>query len=211
MLKTSRTQREFRVDDLFTIETPKLRINANTVTVYDDPKGHPYVVRKRQNNGIRGYIEYDEKYLNPANTISFGQDTATMFYQERPYFTGDKIKILQLKCDKLNQRTAAYLITSMRKAFSLFSWGQSRFNVSIIGEVKFFLPVLQESEKKNKCNLNDIDWDYMQERIRELEQERIRELELYLKATGLSSCILTEEDRGILQKAKSWKQGGGTP
>lgn len=202
MLKTNRIQGEFSVDDLFTIETPKLRINANTVTVHDEPKGHPYVVRTSQNNGIRGYIEFDEQYLNPANTISFGQDTATMFYQERPYFTGDKIKILTLKCDKLNYRTATYLLASMRKAFSLFSWGQSKFNVNAIGEVKFYLPILCESEKKKAYNLDDIDWNYMQERIRELEQERIRELERYLITTGLNSCELTEEESILLDNSR---------
>lgn len=202
MLKTNRIQGEFSVDDLFTIETPKLRINANTVTVHDEPKGHPYVVRTSQNNGIRGYIEFDEQYLNPANTISFGQDTATMFYQERPYFTGDKIKILTLKCDKLNYRTATYLLASMRKAFSLFSWGQSKFNVNAIGEVKFYLPILCESEKKKAYNLDDIDWNYMQERIRKLEQERIRELERYLITTGLNSCELTEQESILLDNSR---------
>lgn len=208
-MKTNRQQRAFCMDDLFTIETPKLRINANTVTVHNYPKGHPYVVRTSQNNGIRGYIEFDEKYLNPANTISFGQDTATMFYQERSYFTGDKIKVLTLKCNKLNHRTAAYLLASMRKAFSLFAWGQSKFNVTAIGEVKFYLPILCESENKKHCNLDDIDWDYMQSRIREMEQERIRELELYLKATGLSSYVLTDEDRGIIEKSRNIAENSG--
>ena len=200
-MQTNKCQHAFSVEELFDITTPKLRINANTVTVYNYPKGYPYVVRTSQNNGIRGYIEFDEKYLNPANTISFGQDTATMFYQERPYFTGDKIKILILKCDKLNHRTAIYLLASMRKAFSLFKWGQSEFNINTIGKVKIFLPVL--SENVNRYDLNDIDWEYMEERIRELGQERIRELELYLKATGLSSCVLTDEDRQIIEKHRN--------
>lgn len=202
----NRQFRKFSMNDLFVIITPKKRINANTVTIYDYPKGHPYVVRTSQNNGIRGYIEYDEKYLNPKNTISFGQDTATMFYQERPYFTGDKIKILQLKIDKLNHRTAMYLLASMQKAFSMFSWGQSKFNVSTIGEVKFDLPMLPYVSQKTVYDLNDIDWDYMHEYIRELEQERIRELELYLKVTGLSNYELTDEEKIIM--AKIGKIGG---
>ena len=201
MLKTNRIQGEFCVYDLFTIETPKLRINANTVTVHDEPKGHPYVVRTSQNNGIRGYIEFDEQYLNPANTISFGQDTATMFYQERQYFTGDKIKILTLKCDKLNYRTATYLLASMRKAFSLFSWGQSKFTVNAIGEVKIYLPILCESEKKKTYNLDDIDWNYMQDCIRQLEQKRMKELERYLIATNLISCELTDEESSLFDNS----------
>ena len=38
------------------------------------------------------------------------------------------------------------------------------------------------------------DFDYMQERIEELEQERIEELEQYLVATGLNDYELTDED-----------------
>ena len=52
----------------------------------------------------------------------------------------------------------------------------------------------------------EIDWDYMQERIAELEQERIAELEQeriaeleqYLIATGLNDYELTDEDKEIL-------------
>ncbi|MCM1223788.1 MAG: restriction endonuclease subunit S, partial [Lachnospiraceae bacterium] len=76
---------------LFDITSPKKRFNANTVKFGGK---YPYVVRSSANNGIRVYITQDEEYLNPGNTISFGQDTATIFYQERPYFTGDKIKIM---------------------------------------------------------------------------------------------------------------------
>lgn len=43
------------------------------------------------------------------------------------------------------------------------------------------------------------DWDYMSERVRELEEERVRELDAYLKATGLNDCELTEEDKKVLK------------
>ena len=76
---------------LFDIASPKKRFNANTVTFGGK---YPYVVRSSVNNGIRGYITQDICYLNAAKTITFGQDTATIFYQEKPYFTGYKIKIM---------------------------------------------------------------------------------------------------------------------
>lgn len=50
----------------------------------------------------------EEKYLNEENTISFGQDMATMFYQKNPYFIGDKIKILKLKKDKLTTKKVVF-------------------------------------------------------------------------------------------------------
>ena len=98
----------------------KKRFNANTVQFNGK---YPYVVRSSQNNGIRGYITQDEKYLNSGNTISFGQDTATIFYQEKPYFTGDKIKIMTYLDRKLTPEIACYLLAVMRKAFQDFTWG----------------------------------------------------------------------------------------
>ena len=78
---------------IFEIYPTKKKINANTLTFNGK---YPYVARGEGNNGIRGYINYDHQFLNPANTISFGQDTATMYYQPNAYFTGDKIYIFKL-------------------------------------------------------------------------------------------------------------------
>ena len=79
-------------------------------------------MRTALNNGVRGYLQEDSQYLNDGNTISFGQDTATMFYQEKPYFAGDKIKIVKPKFEEFNKLLAMYFITSMRGSFSSFSW-----------------------------------------------------------------------------------------
>ena len=176
----------FTMGDIFEITTPKKKFNANSLTFGGK---YPYVVRSDNNNGIRGYIDEDPAYLNDGNTISFGQDTATMFYQKQPYITGDKIKIFTPKSTKFNKRNAQYLITVAKKAFSQFSWGSSSFNVNILREVKIDLPVDEDGE---------IDFPYMEKRIRELEAERIRELEAYLKVTGLSDYTLTPAEQAVL-------------
>lgn len=125
-------------DRLFDITSPKKRFNANTVQFNGK---YPYVVRSSINNGIRGYITQDEQYLNAGNTISFGQDTATIFYQEKPYFTGDKIKIMTYRDCPLYPELACYLLTVMRKAFQCFAWGQSSFNETILKNVEISLPI----------------------------------------------------------------------
>ena len=79
--------------------------------------------------------------MNAANTVSFGQDTATMFFQERPYFTGDKIKVFTPKFP-FDRQSIHYVLAAMRKAFSLFTWG-SGYDVLKISEVKIQLPVLR--------------------------------------------------------------------
>ena len=182
--------------ELFEVLTSKKRFDANKVQVFQDGK-NPYVVRTSSNNGQRGFIVEDESYLNEGNTISFGQDTATMFYQEKPYFTGDKIKVLKAKNKKFNKNNAQFFISTMAKAFSAFSWGSSSFNVSIIENQKLTLPTQN----------GEIDFAFMEnfiaeleaERIAELEAERIAELEAYLQATGLQDYTLTKEEEEALQ------------
>lgn len=163
---------EYRLGDLFEIYSSNKRFDANKVVILENGK-FPYVVRTGLNNGIRGYINEDEKYLNNGNTISFGQDTATMFYQKIPYFTGDKIKILQSKDVRFSENNAQFLIPIMTKAFSSFSWGSSSFSVDIIKDQKIHLPT-----KNGK-----IDFEFMESFIAELEAERLAELEAYLSIT----------------------------
>ena len=186
--------------ELFEVLTSKKRFDANKVQVFEEGK-NPYVVRTSSNNGQRGFIDEDELYLNDGNTISFGQDTATMFYQEKPYFTGDKIKILKAKNKKFNKNNAQFFISTMAKAFSAFSWGSSSFNVSIIENQKLTLPTQN----------GKIDFAFMENFIAELEAERIAELEAYLKVTGLGDYILTEEERAVLEAFRNGKisWGGG--
>lgn len=147
---------------LFDITSPKKRFNANTVQFGGK---YPYVVRSSINNGIRGYITQDEKYLNDANTISFGQDTATIFFQEKPYFTGDKIKIMTYRDKELTPELACYLLTVMRKAFQDFSWGQSSFNVNILKNIEVPLPVTKKGE---------IDYSFINTFIRAQEKDSIK-------------------------------------
>lgn len=192
---------EYRIEKLFEVNSSKKRFDANKVIISD--LGKPYVVRTSLNNGIRGYINEDEEFLNEENTISFGQDTATIFYQDKPYFTGDKIKILKSKDGKFNKKNAQFFILTISKAFSSFSWGSSSFNVKIIESQKIQLPVKNEK----------IDFEFMEsfiseleaERISELEAERISELEAYLSITGLKDYTLSTEEKQALDDFESLK------
>lgn len=136
-LKSTVEQEMFTMQNIFRITTSAKKFNAKDLS-FDGI--YPYVARTEKDNGIRGYITEDKKYLNPENTISFGQDTATMFYQKNAYFTGDKIKIFSLKNKILNRSIALYLITRMKKSFSVFSWG-SMFNEEVLNKTEIYLPI----------------------------------------------------------------------
>lgn len=185
----------FALGDVFEIYSPKKRFNANAVQFGGK---YPYVARGSSNNGIRGYITEDVQYLSPAKSLSFGQDTATVFYQPDAYFTGDKIKVMALRNHELNDELAQYFITVITKAFSTFAWGQSSFNEKILKDTKIVLPVIESPDHDHEYTVDDIDFEYMQERIAELEQERIAELDAYLAASGLDDYELTDEDKEIL-------------
>lgn len=161
------TFKEFNIGELFEINSYKKRFDANKVVISES--GKPYVVRTSLNNGIRGYIDEDEIYLNDGNTISFGQDTATMFYQEKPYFTGDKIKIVKSKDNKFNKRNAQFFIATMTKSFSSFSWGSSSFNVNVIANQSITLP------KKDK----QPDYETMETFISAIQKLVIKDVVLY--------------------------------
>jgi hypothetical protein len=80
-----------------------------------------------------------------------------MFFQNAPYFTGDKIKIFTLLESELTCEIAVYLIAMMKKAFANFGWGRSSFNVNVLKEVKISLPITADGNP---------DYDYMTRYIR---------------------------------------------
>lgn len=175
--------KEFEIRDIFEVKSPSKRFNANAIKL---GKGYPYVVRTSENNGIKGYTIQDEKYLCEGGTISFGQDTATIFFQEKPYFTGDKIKVMKCRDTELNTQTASYMLTALRKSFSSFSWGVSSFNEAVLNSVKIILPV--------KTNGN-VDYQYMQHVIECIENDICLNVDKFLESNGYSDCTLTADER----------------
>ena len=184
--------KEFKIGDLFNIRSSKKKFNANSITFNGK---NPYIARGSSNNGIRGYIDEDVRYLNPGKTISLGQDTATLFYQEKPYFTGDKIKIVEFKDGELDENVALYSIAAIKKTLSTFQWGQTSFDENILENIKFSLPIQNDR----------LAFDYMQDYVKWLEHGYIRELDSYLKVTGLDNYELTDEEKGCLNKKAEFK------
>ncbi|MFP6288110.1 restriction endonuclease subunit S [Helicobacter pylori] len=169
------TWQSFRLGDLFEVLPYKKRFDANKVNIYASKTKdtYPYVVRTSLNNGIRGYLKENTNFLNAGNTISFGQDTATMFYQEKPYFTGDKIKILRCKNPNFNKINALFFITSLTKAFRNFSWGSASFSVSIIENQNISLPTNPHGK---------IDFHFMHTLINALMKQTIQGVAQYCSA-----------------------------
>lgn len=152
------------------------------------------MVRATTNNGIRGYIIENDNYLNDAQTLSFAQDTFTVFYQKEKYYTGNKVKVLKPIFAPVTEKILRFIVACFQCSLQTLSWGTGS-TVSSIEDIKVGMPT----------NNGEIDFDFMENFVAELEARRVAELEAYLLATGLKDYALTEEERNALDNYKTLK------
>lgn len=172
--------KSFSMNKVFFIHSSKRKLNACDVKFGGK---FPYVARGSENNGIRGYIDENEEYLNPGNTLSFGQDTATVFYQPKPYYTGDKIKVLELKNYKLNEEIAMYLIAAINKSFSSFTWGQSSYDEKVLNSIQIILPTMTVKKPDWKL-ISEIGGGTAMRKLDTSTWEEFRIGDLFASSTG---------------------------
>ncbi len=199
---------EFRLGDLFEVLSSKKIYHANTIKIHDTQieNSYPYVVRAATNNGIKGFIIDDPTFANEKNTLSFAQDTFTVFYQKQPYFTGNKVKILKPKFAFKSPKILHFISAILQFILKPLTWGLGSTTESI-AEFKFSLPLKPTA---NAQTLEDIDFDFMEKFIAELEQCRLAELDAYLKATGLENTTLSSDEENALNVFNN-SIGGNTP
>ncbi|EOI9934873.1 restriction endonuclease subunit S [Campylobacter upsaliensis] len=166
--------------------------------------------------------------LTPANTLSFAQDTFSVFYQEKPYFTGNKVKVLTPKFKPFTKIHALFFASIYQKVLETFTWGVGSTEDDIkdivislpvlptachtepLGEVssntesRFFANAQGKASLENdKINIESnnyrIAFNYMESYIKELEAERLKELEAYLKVTGLNDYTLSQKEQEALK------------
>ncbi|WQR95952.1 restriction endonuclease subunit S [Helicobacter pylori] len=200
---------EFKLGDLFEVLSSKKIYHANTIKIHDTQieNSYPYVVRAATNNGIKGFIVDDPTFANEKNTLSFAQDTFTVFYQKQPYFTGNKVKVLKPKFAFKSPKILYFISAILQFILKPLTWGLGSTTESI-AEFKFSLPLKPTA---NAQTLEDIDFDFMEKFIAELEQCRLAELEAYLKATGLSNTTLSSDEENALNIFNNSGGGGNTP
>ncbi|EMG91702.1 restriction endonuclease subunit S [Helicobacter pylori] len=208
---------EFKLGDLFEVLSSKKIYHANTIKIHDTQieNSYPYVVRATTNNGIKGFIVDDPTFTNEKNTLSFAQDTFTVFYQKQPYFTGNKVKILKPKFAFKSPKILHFISAILQFILKPLTWGLGSTTESI-AEFKFSLPLKPTAKTQT---LEDIDFTFMEKfiaeleqcRLAELEQCRLAELEAYLKATGLENTTLSNDEENALNVFNGNHSGGNTP
>lgn len=181
---------EFKVEDVLKVEQTKSVVSKLKLT-----EGNiPYVTRTTSNNGYAGTCGNKDK-INDGNCITIGAETAVAFYQPADFVAGNKI--YRLSREGLSKNEYLYLAAVLNQRTKWYSYSNARTPEKIKQE-SICLPVIESEDEKHIYTPDDINWQYMQDRIAELEQDRIAELDAYLKATGLNDYELTEEDKHIL-------------
>ncbi|WQV22310.1 restriction endonuclease subunit S [Helicobacter pylori] len=174
------TWQSFRLGDLFEVLSSKKIYHANTIKIHDTQieNSYPYVVRTATNNGIKGFIIDDPTFANEKNTLSFAQDTFTVFYQKQPYFTGNKVKILKPKFAFKSPKILHFISAILQFILKPLTWGLGSTTESI-AEFKFSLPLKPTA---NTQSLEDIDFDFMCTLINALMKQTIQGVAQYCSA-----------------------------
>ena len=200
--------REFKVGELFDGSTGDTDLKKEHL----DGQGYPVVTAGVDNLGIAGYSSTDAKILS-ANTLTvdmFGNCYFRPF--EYKMVTHARVFSLSLKDGQLTPETGLYICT-------MFNWLRSKYNYSNMcsyNKIKaetIQLPVKPGTDDVNYTE-DDIDWDYMESYIHELEESYIHELEesyiheldAYLKETGLDDYTLTDDEREVLEREPVFKE-----
>lgn len=146
--------KNYRLGDLFDINSPKV---YHTKDVKENIEGIPYIVRSKYNNGMKYRVSMDEKFvLNPANTISFGAENATFFYQKEKYISGRDMYYIDTR--KISEKAAFFLISCLQTITERYSYNYGLFP-KLLREEIIKLPM---------DNNGNPDWDYMEDYISKL-------------------------------------------
>ena len=128
------------------------------------------------------------KALNKGNTITCSDTTLgadTMYYQAIDFIGYSHIQHLVPKFSPFNKAIASIIISACRVSTSKkYDYG-NKFNREAMKNTTIHLPITTSGE---------IDFEFMESFIAELEAERIEELEAYLSVSGLKDTQLTADE-----------------
>ncbi len=155
-------------------------------------KGTYFINSGVEGQGIKGKTDREAKIFR-SNTITI-DFWGNAYYRDFEYKMATHNHVFSLTGDVIKNRIVGlYLVTTMSYMKKLFSYNNMG-TWSKIKEQYIHLPITQS---------NEIDFVFMESRIREMEESRIREMETYLKVAGFEDCELTEEEQEALTAFKS--------
>ena len=180
--------KQFKIGELFDIKKGKRLTKADMIDGNINFIGATSV-----NNGITARISND-KYIHPSGTITvtYNGSVGEAFYQIEPFWASDDVNVLYPKF-LMNEKIALFFLSPLIKKGKTygyaFKWTKEKMERDTIS-----LPV---------DKLGKIDFEFIESRVRELEEERVRELEEYLRVSNFSDCSLTLAEKKALLRVEN--------
>ncbi len=114
------------LSELFRVEYGN-SLSMNKMTICDGAEGYPFVSRKMGDNGVSAYVRaIPDEPLNPEGTLTCalsGSGVLSTFIQERPYYTGFHIAVLD-PIEDLTLNELLYYSLCIRANRYRYSWGR---------------------------------------------------------------------------------------
>ena len=182
--------KDFKIEDLFSAQTGDTDLQQKDI----NGRGTLFVNSGVEGLGIKGKTDREAKVFD-SNTITI-DFWGNAYYRDFEYKMATHNHVFSLSGDVIkNRNIGLYLVSTMSYMRKLFSYNNMG-TWSKIKEQYIHLPITKKG---------NIDFVYMESRIREMEESRIREMEAYLKAAGFEDCELTEEEENALKEMGSVK------
>lgn len=158
--------KEFRFGDLISDRDIYIAkaINKDDLTVSNgDTNAIRYITRTGENNGCELLADRREvsiNYIESGNAITIGDTTATCFYQDEDFITGDHMVVVRAD-SWLNRDRALYVIALLNNEQYKYSYGRA-FLMERIKDTVLKLPVKGDGNP---------DWQFMEEYIKSLHHK----------------------------------------
>lgn len=188
---------EYRLGDLFEINPTKWYKLTNE-QILSENGTVPLVSNSSTDNGVMGFSNLEA--INSGNTISCSDTTlgaGTMYYQKDGFIGYQHIQHLVPKFFPFNQSIALFIISVCRVATSNAGYDYAhKFNRDAMNSTTIHLPQISDGQ---------IDFDFMESFVAELEAERVAELSAYLKVSGLDNYELSSEEKKVINEYEDIK------
>ena len=156
--------KEFRFGDLISNIYKAKAINKDDLTVAtDSDNAIRYITRTGENNGcelLADVRDVDKKAVERGNAISIGDTTATCFYQEEDFITGDHMVVVRAD-SWLNPYTALYIVAILSNEQYKYSYGRA-YLMDRIKDTIMKLPVGLDGNP---------NWHFMEKYIKSLHHK----------------------------------------
>lgn len=160
---------------------------------------YDYVTRTSLNQGIlqtTGFV--NEENINPAGTWSLGLLQMDFFYRNKPWYAGQFVRRIVPKI-YMSKNAPLFFQTLLNRQKPILLQVLVRYVDETFRNIIVTLPITSAGE---------IDFEFIESFIRELEEERVCELKSYLAVTGLQDYTLTDEEQNVLKDFDTlkWKE-----